>query len=258
MTDPRRYLTRQVLFVLLVGLLVSVLYVTGPLYEAFLANPALNGLIASMLVIGVFYTLRQVQRLRPEVTWLDSYRRTENGLAPTARPPVLLGPMATMLGDGARKSLSTISMTSLLDSISSRLDEAREITRYLTGLLIFLGLLGTFWGLLATINSVQATIQGLVETSDTTALFGNLVKGLQAPLAGMGTAFSSSLFGLGGALVLGFLDLQTGQAQNRFYNELGGPTQRLSRYTDFVLAYVNICVVRFSDQLRTRFSARNR
>ena len=220
MTDPRRYLTRQVLFVLLVALLVWVLYVTGPLYEAFLANPALNGLIASMLVIGVFYTLRQVQRLRPEVTWLDSYRRTENGLAPTARPPVLLGPMATMLGDGARKSLSTISMTSLLDSISSRLDEAREITRYLTGLLIFLGLLGTFWGLLATINSVQDTIQGLAVTSDTTALFGDLVAGLQAPLSGMGTAFSSSLFGLGGALVLGFLDLQTGQAQNRFYNEL--------------------------------------
>ena len=220
MTDPRRYLTRQVLFVLLVGLLVSVLYVTGPLKAAFVANPALNGLIASMLVIGIFYTLRQVQRLRPEVTWLDSYRRTETSLVPTARPPVLLGPMATMLGDGARKSLSTISMTSLLDSISSRLDEAREITRYLTGLLIFLGLLGTFWGLLATINSVQATIQGLVETSDTTALFGDLVAGLQAPLAGMGTAFSSSLFGLGGALVLGFLDLQTGQAQNRFYNEL--------------------------------------
>ena len=220
MTDPRRYLTRQVLFVLLVALLVWVLYVTGPLYEAFLANPALNGLIASMLVVGVFYTLRQVQRLRPEVTWLDSYRRTENGLAPTARPPVLLGPMATMLGDGARKSLSTISMTSLLDSISSRLDEAREITRYLTGLLIFLGLLGTFWGLLATINSVQDTIQGLAVTSDTTALFGDLVAGLQAPLSGMGTAFSSSLFGLGGALVLGFLDLQTGQAQNRFYNEL--------------------------------------
>lgn len=222
MTDPRRYLTRQVLFVLLVGLLVWALYVTGPLYDAFLANPALNGLIAGMLVIGIFYTLRQVQRLRPEVTWLESYRRTENGLAPTARPPVLLGPMATMLGDGARgrMSLSTLSMTSLLDSISSRLDEAREISRYLTGLLIFLGLLGTFWGLLVTINSVQDTIQGLSAAGDTAALFGDFIDGLQAPLSGMGTAFSSSLFGLGGALVLGFLDLQTGQAQNRFYNEL--------------------------------------
>lgn len=219
MTDPRRFLTRQILFVLLVGVLAWALYVTGPLYEAFLANPALNGLIATMLLLGIFYTLRQVQRLRPEVVWLESYRRTEGGIT-TARPPVLLGPMATMLGDGTRMSLSTISMTSLLDSISSRLDEAREITRYLTGLLIFLGLLGTFWGLLITINAVQETIQGLAGTGDTTALFGDLIAGLQAPISGMGTAFSSSLFGLSGALILGFLDLQTGQAQNRFYNEL--------------------------------------
>ncbi|MDA1132915.1 MAG: flagellar motor protein MotA [Proteobacteria bacterium] len=219
MTDPRRFLTRQILFVLLVGVLAWALYVTGPLYDAFLANPALNGLIATMLLLGIFYTLRQVQRLRPEVVWLESYRRTEGGITP-ARPPVLLGPMATMLGDGTRMSLSTISMTSLLDSISSRLDEAREITRYLTGLLIFLGLLGTFWGLLITINAVQETLQGLAGSGDTTALFGDLIAGLQAPISGMGTAFSSSLFGLSGALILGFLDLQTGQAQNRFYNEL--------------------------------------
>lgn len=222
MTDPRRYLTRQILFVLLVAIVVWALYVSGPLYDAFAANPALNGLIAAMLIVGIFHTLRQVQRLRPEVDWLESFRRSENQFVRVAKPPVLLGPMATMLGDDSRSrmSLSTMSMTSLLDSISSRLDESREITRYLTGLLIFLGLLGTFWGLLVTINSVQDTIQGLSVSGDTAALFGDLVVGLQAPLSGMGTAFSSSLFGLGGALVLGFLDLQTGQAQNRFYNEL--------------------------------------
>lgn len=222
MTDPRRYLTRQILFVLIVGLIVWGLYISGPLYDAFLANPGLNGLIAGMLIIGIFYTLRQVYQLRPEVLWLESYRRSENGLVKSVSSPVLLGPMATMLGGGerSRRSLSTMSMTSLLDSIASRLDESREITRYLTGLLIFLGLLGTFWGLLVTINSVQGTIQGLSASGDTATLFGDLVNGLQAPLSGMGTAFSSSLFGLGGALVLGFLDLQTGQAQNRFYNEL--------------------------------------
>ena len=222
MTDPRRYLTRQILFVLLVSVIAWALYVTGPLSDAFLANPALNGLIAGILLIGIFYTLRQVQRLRPEVAWIESYRRAEGGGLGGETAPVLLGPMATMLGDSSRgrMSLSTMSMTSLLDTISSRLDEARETTRYLTGLLIFLGLLGTFWGLLKTIGSVQATIQGLGVSGDSAALFGDLIAGLQAPLSGMGTAFSSSLFGLGGALVLGFLDLQTGQAQNRFYNDL--------------------------------------
>jgi hypothetical protein len=222
MTDPRRYLTRQILFVLLVAVIVCALYFNGPLKEAFLANPWLNGLIAAILLIGTFYTLRQVQRLRPEVAWLEAYRRAEGGGLGAASGPVLLGPMATMLGDSTRgrASLSTISMTSLLDSISSRLDEAREITRYLTGLLIFLGLLGTFWGLLKTINAVQVTIEGLGAANDNVAMLDNLFAGLTVPLSGMGTAFSSSLFGLGGALVLGFLDLQTGQAQNRFYNEL--------------------------------------
>lgn len=223
MTDPRLYLTRQLLFVLVVAAIIGALYVTGPLANAFLANPALNGLIAGLLVIGIVYALRQVVRLRPEVAWLEAHRRSSEGFAPQVRAPRLLGPMATMLGDDGgrgRRSLSTLSMTSLLDSISSRLDEAREITRYLTGLLIFLGLLGTFWGLLVTITSVQQTIDGLSVTEDTATLFGDLVDGLQAPLSGMGTAFSSSLFGLAGALVLGFLDLQTGQAQNRFYNEL--------------------------------------
>ncbi|MBT4711765.1 MAG: flagellar motor protein MotA [Alphaproteobacteria bacterium] len=222
MTSPRRYLTRMVAFTLVVVILAGALFTAAPvLTAAFDANRGLNGLILGMLVVGIFFTIRQVQRLGPEVQWIESYRRSETGMS-VRRPPVLLAPMATMLGEraGGRASLSTMSMTSILDSISSRLDESRETSRYLTGLLIFLGLLGTFWGLLETIGSVSGVIEGLSATSDTAGLFGDLIDGLQAPMAGMGTAFSSSLFGLAGALVLGFLDLQTGQAQNRFYNDL--------------------------------------
>ena len=222
MTNPRRYLTRMMAFVTIVVILGLVLFTAAPeISAAFDANRGLNGLILGLLVIGIFYTIRQVQRLGPEVRWIESYRRAEAGIS-VRRPPVLLAPMATMLGERAsgRTSLSTLSMTSILDSISSRLDESREISRYLIGLLIFLGLLGTFWGLLKTIISVEGVIGGLSVTGDTAALFGDLIAGLQAPLAGMGVAFSSSLFGLAGALVLGFLDLQTGQAQNRFYNDL--------------------------------------
>jgi len=222
MTSPRRYLTRMVAFTLVVIILAGALFTAAPvLAAAFNANRGLNGLILGMLVVGIFFTIRQVQRLGPEVQWIESYRRSDAGMS-VRRPPVLLAPMATMLGEraGGRASLSTMSMTSILDSISSRLDESRETSRYLTGLLIFLGLLGTFWGLLETIGSVSGVIEGLSATSDTAGLFGDLIDGLQAPMAGMGTAFSSSLFGLAGALVLGFLDLQTGQAQNRFYNDL--------------------------------------
>ncbi len=134
----------------------------------------------------------------------------------------MLAPMATMLGEQRGGMLLTsLSMRSLLDSIGTRLDEARDISRYLIGLLIFLGLLGTFWGLLDTINSVAQTIRTLdVGRNDSGVIFEELRSGLEAPLQGMGTAFSSSLFGLSGSLVLGFLDLQTSQAQNRFYTDL--------------------------------------
>jgi hypothetical protein len=218
MTNPRRYLVRQVLFVFAVLIAALALYATGPLEEAFLANPLLNSFILFVLLLGVFYSLRLVQRLQNEVRWIEAYRRQE--LAPR-HAPVLLAPMATLLGDENRRiSLSTMSMTSILDSISSRLDESREISRYMTGLMIFLGLLGTFWGLIETISAVGRTIGSLSMTGDAMTLFGDLIGGLTAPLRGMGTSFSASLFGLSGALVLGFLDLQTGQAQNRFYNDL--------------------------------------
>lgn len=220
MTRPRRFLTRMLLFLLAVLAVTVVLF--PQLKSAFLANPALNGMIVGVLVIGIGFIFRQVMMLGPEVTWIESYRRNQPGLS-VARPPELLGPMATMLGErqDRRVSLSAMSMRSLLDSIASRLEESRDISRYFIGILILLGLLGTFWGLLETIGSVGHVIGGLsIEGGDLGQVFTDLKRGLESPLSGMATAFSSSLFGLAGSLVLGFLDLQGGAAQNRFYNEL--------------------------------------
>jgi len=220
MTGTRTFLTRMIVFLVVAGAVVLALI--GPLLSAFQANPAINGLILGVLLVGIVYSFRQVLLLRPEVRWIETFRRSEPGLS-VQEPPNLLGPMATMLGEqtSRRMQLSTMSMRSLLDGISSRLDESRDISRYMIGLLVFLGLLGTFWGLLQTIAAVGDTISTLtVDGGDFSAQFDSLRRGLEAPLSGMGTAFSSSLFGLGGSLILGFLDLQTGQAQNRFYNDL--------------------------------------
>lgn len=219
MTRPTRYLTRMGIFLVAVGVVAAVLF--GGIESAFMANPALNGLIIAVLLLGILYTIRQVFSLRPEVEWIETFRREEPGLS-VPRQPVLLAPMATMLRERqGRVVLSALSMRSILDSISARLDEGRDITRYLIGLLIFLGLLGTFWGLLETVTSVGATINSLsIGSGDFTTVFQDLKRGLERPLSGMGTAFSSSLFGLAGSLVLGFLDLQANQAQNRFYIDL--------------------------------------
>lgn len=219
LSKPRLYLTRMMLFLIIVGFVLAIL---GPQIRiAFLANPGLNGLIVGTLIIGILYSFRQVTVITPEIRWVNAFRRADPGLALPA-PPKLLAPMATMLGQRAGPmSLNATSMRSILDSIGSRLDESREISRYMIGLLIFLGLLGTFWGLLTTVSSVGDTIRSLdVGQSDQALIFAELKNGLEAPLKGMGTAFSSSLFGLAGSLILGFLDLQAGQAQNRFYNEL--------------------------------------
>jgi len=219
MTRPQRFLTRMALFLVVVIAIGGILF--GPLYRAFLANPALNGLIAGVLVLGIIFVFRQVLVLRPEVDWIETTRRGGPALI-VPEAPTLLAPMATMMGETAgSRQISAMAMRSLLDGIASRLDESRETSRYLIGLLIFLGLLGTFWGLLGTIGAVGNTIQNLsVDGGDFAALFNTLRAGLEAPLTGMSTAFSSSLFGLAGSLVLGFLDLQAGQAQNRFFNDL--------------------------------------
>jgi hypothetical protein len=219
MTNPRIYMTRMAIFLAVTIAGVAVLH--KPLIEAFLANPAINGIIVVVLVLGILFVFRQVWVLNVEVRWIEAYRSLQPGVSATD-PPRLLAPMASMIGDRqGQLRLNTTSLRSILDGISARLDESRDISRYLIGLLIFLGLLGTFWGLLQTVSAVADVIAGLqVGGDDTVQIFNDLKTGLEAPLSGMGTAFSSSLFGLAGSLLLGFLELQAGAAQNRFYNDL--------------------------------------
>jgi hypothetical protein len=217
-SSPRIFLVRMLVFLTLFALICVVLY--RQIWASFLNNPGLNGVILGALFVGILLSLRQVGRLFAEVRWVNNFRVADPGLA-VARPPVLLAPMAAQLRDRTgRMAISQTTMRGILDSIGTRLDEQRDIARYLTGLLVFLGLLGTFWGLLETVGSIGKVIQSLEISSETTATFENLKNGLAAPLNGMGISFSSSLFGLAGSLVLGFLDLQAGQAQNRFYTDL--------------------------------------
>ena len=219
LSSPRIFLVRMVVFLMLCALIAVVLY--KQIVLAFFANPGLNALIGLVLLIGTILAFRQVIRLYPEVSWVNNFRIADPGLA-IERRPTLLAPMAAILG-GERTGRMTISqqtMRHLLDSIATRLDEARDISRYMTGLLVFLGLLGTFWGLIETVGSVGKVIDGLKVGGDAGALFDTLKEGLAAPLGGMGISFSSSLFGLAGSLILGFLDLQSSQAQNRFYTDL--------------------------------------
>ena len=218
LSSPRIFLFRMLVFVVLGGLVAFLLH--KQIEVAFMANPGLNALIIGVLLIGIVLSARQVIRLYPEIAWVNNFRLADPGLA-VERPPVLLAPMAAILGSRVgRMAMSAQLMRSILDSIATRLDEARDILRYMTGLLVFLGLLGTFWGLIETVSSVGGVIQGLKAGGDAGSMFDSLREGLAAPLSGMGISFSSSLFGLAGSLVLGFLDLQSSQAQNRFYTEL--------------------------------------
>ena len=219
LSSPRIFLVRMLVFLVLCTLVMVVLY--KQIMLAFFANPGLNALIGMVLLVGTILSFRQVIRLYPEVAWVNNFRIADPGLALDQRP-ALLAPMAAILG-GERTGRMTISqqtMRHLLNSIATRLDEARDISRYMTGLLVFLGLLGTFWGLIETVGSVGKIIDGLKVGGDASALFDTLKEGLAAPLGGMGISFSSSLFGLAGSLILGFLDLQSSQAQNRFYTDL--------------------------------------
>jgi len=218
LSTPRIFLVRMTVFLILCLLVVVVLY--KQILTAFVANPGLNALIIGVMLIGIALAFRQVIRLFREVNWVNGFRLADPGLA-VDRPPILLAPMAALLGDRiGRMAISAQVMRGILDSIAARLDEARDLSRYMTGLLIFLGLLGTFWGLIDTVSSVGKVLEGLKVGGDAGATFDALKEGLAAPLSGMGISFSSSLFGLAGSLVLGFLDLQTSQAQNRFYTEL--------------------------------------
>jgi hypothetical protein len=219
LSSPSVFLVRMLVFLVLCALVGVVLY--KQIILAFFANPGLNALIGAVLFIGIILAFRQVIRLYPEVSWVNNFRIADPGLAP-GRHPRLLAPMAAILGGErtGRMTMTQQTMRHLLDSIATRLDEARDISRYMTGLLVFLGLLGTFWGLIETVGSVGKVIDGLKVGGDASALFDTLKEGLAAPLGGMGISFSSSLFGLAGSLILGFLDLQSSQAQNRFYTDL--------------------------------------
>ncbi|MDR3421922.1 MAG: flagellar motor protein MotA [Xanthobacteraceae bacterium] len=220
LSSPRIFLIRMLVFLILCGLIAFVLQ--HQILNAFMANPWLNGLIVGVLLIGIVLSFHRVIRLFPEVSWVNSFRGADPAAQPPARAPTLLAPMASILGGerAGRVAISAQTMRAFLDSLASRLDEARDISRYLTGLLVFLGLLGTFWGLIETVGSVGNIINNLSVGGDADTVFNTLKEGLAAPLGGMGISFSSSLFGLAGSLVLGFLDLQTSQAQNRFYNNL--------------------------------------
>jgi hypothetical protein len=235
------FLIRMLVFLAAVGVVVALLF--DALLTAFNNNPLLNTLIVLILALGIGWNALQVIRLTPEVTWLETFQRARARLAAVPAPK-LLAPMAAMLAsrtakgrDGQERfTISAPAMRSLLDGIANRLDESRELSRYMVGLLIFLGLLGTFWGLLLTVRSVGDVIGSMsVGSGDINALFEQLKAGLARPLRGMGTAFSSSMLGLAGALVLGFLDLTAGQAQNRFFNELEEWLAGLTRLSSGVL-----------------------
>jgi hypothetical protein len=216
LTSPRIFLVGMTSFLILVGFVALILYKSIAL--AFGANPGLNGLIVMVLLIGSVFAYRQVFRLFREIRWVNSL--VGSAADARVRAPILLAPMATMLNAGAgSRGLSTTTTRAILDSVGTRLDEGRELNRYLIGLLVFLGLLGTFWGLLQTVHSISGVIDSMKTGADTTTMFDDLKSGLSAPIAGMSVSFTSSLFGLAGSLILGFLDLQAGQAQNRFYTE---------------------------------------
>ena len=220
--SPNRFIQRMIIFIILN--LILGFFLISSLSDAFLTNPIINGLIFSVLGFGIIIIFRQVYTLRPEIQWIEGYKRNKaNGLTGKLdnKKLILLAPMASLLEEHkGRFTISSLAMRSLLDSLNLRLDETREIARYLIGLLVFLGLLGTFWGLLNTIDSVGEVINSLgVEDEDSSLMFLKLKEGLRQPLDGMGTAFSSSLFGLSGSLILGFLDIQASQSQNQFYND---------------------------------------
>lgn len=226
---PGGYIFNMVVFLAIAGTVVFYLSPLSPkpsliLISAYQANPGLNGLILAVLAFGVIYHLRQAAVVSPAINWVDAFRETiDPRRARLPRPPLLISAMAKLLIDADERGgrLTPESTRAILDSIGTRMDENREMGRYIGHLLVFLGLLGTFWGLIQTVNAVGATISGLTVTGDDTEkAIGQLIANLQTPLRGMGTAFSSSLFGLSGSLVVGFLDLQAAQAQGRFYTDL--------------------------------------
>ena len=254
----KKYVLRMLLF--LVTIFIFFAYNIEKLNIFFHTNSTLNGVIIIILFIGIILMFRQVTILSPEISWLERFVSVNKKNVSSVKNPKLLKPVAQIMNSQTGElKLSQTDMRSILESIENRLIEIRETSRYFIGLLVFLGLLGTFWGLLETINSVGTTIESLDFSKNTEKLFLVLKEGLEKPLGGMGTAFSSSLFGLGGSLILGFLDLQSGQAQNRFYNEI---EEKLAFFTklspfnegkiksDFAPAYIESLIENTTENLK--------
>lgn len=219
-SQPVRQVTLMLVVLGLVGL--GGWFAYARIFPIFFANIYLNGLIAAVFVLGVLGCFWQVAQLVKAVSWIESFAADRPG-RPAYKPPQMLAPLAALLGArGASRSIATSAGRSILDSVATRIDEARDITRYLSNLLIFLGLLGTFYGLATTVPAVVETIRALApqEGESAMAVFDKLMTGLEAQLGGMGTAFSSSLLGLAGSLVVGLLELFATHGQNRFYGEL--------------------------------------
>ena len=259
MSNPLPYLIRMLLFLVVVAGIAFLLH--HDLLRVFMNTPILNSVIVGVLVIGIFFVMRQVIALWPEVRWLRRFQHREAGAPPLDTGSIdLMAPMAAMMGDRQDNfRLSPTVTRAMLDGIASRLDERRELSRYMIGLLIFLGLLGTFWGLLETIGAVADAIVGMQVTGgDAVQIFAKLKQGIEGPLKGMSTAFGASLFGLSGSLVLGFLELQASQAQGRFHTELEEWLAGATRLSSGVLqtegeqgvsAYVEALLERTADGL---------
>lgn len=217
-TRPVRQIVLMVIVLALVSL--GVVFALPKVLPLFLANLYLNGFIAFVFVIGLLASAWQVLQIANSVSWITRFAR---GQASRKAAPRLLAPLAALLRSrDATRQIGASSARSILDSVATRIDEERDITRYITNLLIFLGLLGTFYGLATTVPAVVDTIRSLApsENEGGVEVFGRLMTGLEAQLGGMGTAFSSSLLGLAGSLVVGLLELFSSHGQNRFYREL--------------------------------------
>jgi len=227
-TGPGRYLFWMTVFLAAVGVMAVLLI--GPLETAFMANVAINGLIIAVLLIGILYTYQQAFAIGPAARWLVRFRTSDDSDA-LSSPPSMIAPMASMMGDaGSRVRISTASVRTVLDSVGARMAESGAFTRYFGRLLIFLGLLGTFWGLLQVVTEVGEAVRAVTASSSGgEADVLRLMSAIENPIQGMGTAFASSLFGLSGSLVIGFLDLQASRAHNRFFNEIEEWLSSLSR-----------------------------
>lgn len=226
-----KYILRILFFLILISFILY-LYIEK-LTDFFFTNQALNSIILLVIAFGIIYIFRQIIILKSEIGWLNNIISLKKPSKLSVKSPNLLKYLDTFLKEQSGNFIfSQSSLKTIMESLEGRILESREISRYLIGLTVFLGLLGTFWGLLETISSVGVTVNSLNFSEDTQKLFKVLKQGLEEPLTGMGTAFSSSLFGLGGSLILGFLDLQSSQAQNRFFNEV---EEKLSQHTKFTL-----------------------